>query len=341
MGKHSKWVKIAILAVMIGGLLFLHYLPFHGLQFHQAVFRMLFYLPLILGTWWFGRKGTYWVLATVSPPLVPFALYGWQDFSFQNIARLSEGLLYIAMGFLLAFLVERERKRQQALIEAKSLAAIGQTVSEIAHDMKTPLMAIGGYANLISKRLPADDSDRQKLDVIIKETAHMEAMVQEMLDFSRPVSIKPERAEMNGLVEDAIQIARPMAQDGGITLTPRYSDSPLQVYADPNKMRQVLVNLLTNAVQASPSGASVVVETQRHRDTAVVKVADCGCGIHEEIADTVFQPFFSTKERGTGLGLSVVKRIAEAHRGSVSFHNNPEKGATFFVELPLVESQSY
>ena len=335
-----KWVKITTLAMMIGGLLFLHYFPFQGLQFHQAVFRMLFYLPLVLGTWWFGRKGTLWVLATVSPPLVPFALDGWQDFSFQNVARLSEGILYIAMGFLLAFLVERERKRQQALIKAESLAAIGKTVSEIAHDMKTPLMAIGGYAHLISKRLPNDDPDRKKLDVIIKETSHMEAMVKEMLDFSRPIRLKPEETELSGLLHDAIQIIRPMAEETGIQLTSRLLDSPLAVRADNNKMRQVLVNLLTNSVQASPAGETVIIETYRNHDKAVAKISDCGCGIQDDIVNAVFQPFFSTKERGTGLGLSVVKQIVEAHGGNVFFDNNPDKGVTFFVELPLTEPQA-
>lgn len=337
MGRPRNAFKIGLLATIIGALLFLHYFPFQDLQFHQAVFRMLFYIPLILATWWFGRKGTFWVVATVSPSLLPFALYGWQDFSFQNIARLSEGLLYIAMGVLLAVLIERERNRQRALIEAKSLAAIGRTVSEIAHDMKTPLMAIGGYAKLISKKLPGDDPARAKLDIIIKETAHMEAMIKEMLDFSRPISLQPAPLELNQLIRDALEVVQPMAENMGVKLSSRLPDSALHVLVDTTKMRQVLVNLLTNAVQASASGELVTVDSYRRRDRVVVEISDCGCGIPGDIADAIFHPFFSTKERGTGLGLSVVKRIVEAHEGTVTFDNNPDQGVTFFIELPLAE----
>jgi signal transduction histidine kinase len=244
------------------------------------------------------------------------------------------------MGFLLAFLVERERKRQQELIEAESLAAIGRTVSEIAHDMKTPLMAIGGYANLISRHLADDDPARAKLDVIIRETSRMEAMVKEMLDFSRPISIKPEQMELSELIRDTVEVTQPMAAEADVQLTSHLTDIPVFVYADMNKMRQVLVNLLTNAVQASPPGETVAINMYREDQKAVITISDCGCGIPEDIADTVFQPFFSTKERGTGLGLSVVKRIVDAHQGNVFFQQNPDKGVSFFVKLPLREEST-
>ncbi|MBL7205542.1 MAG: hypothetical protein ISS63_14635, partial [Desulfobacteraceae bacterium] len=191
--------KVGIIAVMIGGILCLHYLTFPELRYYHAVYRMLFYMPLVLGSLWFGMKGAVYISLGVSVLFFPHAIRQWQGFSLDDFHRLSEGVLYIGIALVLGSLVEREKKRQRTLVRVGSLAAVGKAVSEIAHDMKTPLMAIGGFAKQVFEKLEPDNPDRKKLGLVIQETAHLELMVKEMLDFGKPVELQFTEIDFNKL----------------------------------------------------------------------------------------------------------------------------------------------
>jgi len=147
MPEHKEWKKVFTIALMIVGIIFLHYFTFPHMKYHHAFYRMLFYLPLVLGCFWFGLKGTLYISASVSTLYLPYVIRYWQGLSFEDFDKLLEGLLFITIAFILGFLVEREKKKHGALLRSESLAAIGRALSEVAHDMKTPLVAIGGFAN--------------------------------------------------------------------------------------------------------------------------------------------------------------------------------------------------
>lgn len=328
-------LKAVAIAFMIGGILFLHYFTFHGMKFHHAVYRMLFYLPLVLGSLWFGLKGALYVSVSVSILFLPYAMIHWQGFSLEDFSRLLEGALYLAIGVILGFLVEKERKRHRALLHAESLAAVGKAVSEIAHDMKTPLMAIGGFASLVSRKLHTDDPSQKKLDVIIHETSRLESMVKEMLDFGRPLELELTKANLNEVVQEAIQVAHPMARKAGVRLEADLEPSLPSLLIDIPKIKQVLLNLVANAVQVSAAGEQVLVKTNQIGNNVFLEVIDCGCGIEQDVAESIFIPFFSTRKEGTGLGLAIVRKIVEAHGGKVSFDGNREKGTAFIVRLPI------
>jgi len=335
MFSHKEQKKIVIISVMIGGILCLHYLTFPDMRYHHAVYRMLFYLPLVLGSLWFGMKGAVYICVSVSVLFLPHAIRQWEWFSLDDFHRLSEGVLYIGIALILGFLVERERKRQGALVRVRSLAAVGKAVSEIAHDMKTPLMAIGGFAEQVFKKLEPDNPDRKKLGLVIQETAHLESMVKEMLDFGKPVELQFTEIDFNELVSDSVGVSQPMAKENGVGLETDLSPSLPSVVLDAPKVRQVLLNLITNAIQASTVGDRVWVCTSLNSLGVVLEVSDHGGGIAKEYRENIFDPFFSTKRGGTGLGLGIVKKIVETHGGDVSFRANHEKGVTFTVRLPL------
>ncbi len=320
---------------MVGGILSLHYLTFPELKFYHAVYRMLFYLPLVLGSLWFGMKGATYVCTSVSVLFLPYAIRQWQGFSFEDFYRLLEGVLYIIIALVLGFLVEKERKKHRALVRTGSLAAVGKEVSEIAHDMKTPLMAIGGLANQVSKKLGQSDPNQKKLGIVIQETARLESMVREMLDFGKPLQLQPSKIDFNELVLESIKVAQPMAKKNGVELETDLETSLPSVLLDPPRVKQVILNLMTNAVQASPTGEHVVVRSRMEDPWVILEVVDCGCGITKEHHESIFHPFFSTKDEGTGLGLGIVKKIVESHGGNISFYPNPEKGVTFIVRLPF------
>ena len=295
---------------------------------------MFFYLPLVLASLWFGLKGAIYVSASVSILFLPYAIQQWQGLSFQDISRLLEGVLYILIGLVLGFLVEKERKRHRDLLQAESLAAIGKAVSEIAHDMKTPLVAIGGFARQISRKVHEDDPIQKKTEVIVQETSRLESMVRDMLEFGSPSELQLTEANLNELVQESLQVVRSMARKAGVQLKADLEPSLPLVLVDTAKLKQVLLNLVVNGLQASPAGEYLLIRTHIGKNDVVIEVIDCGCGIEEDIRESIFHPFFSTRKGGTGLGLPIVRKIVEAHGGEVSFDPNTEKGATFTVRLP-------
>jgi signal transduction histidine kinase len=335
MSNNKDLAKVLVIALMIGGILSMHYLTLHDMRYHHALYRMLFYAPLALGSTWFGMKGAMYICGSVSVLFLPHALVQWHGFSFDDFTRLLEGVLYIIIAFILGFLVEKERKEHRALLRTESLAAVGKTVSEIAHDMKTPLMAIGGFARQVSRKLGKGDPNHKKLDIIIQETTRLESMVGEMLDFGKPMKLQLTDTNLNELVLDSITIAKPMAKKVGVALKTDLNGSLPAMALDVPRVKQMLLNLITNAVQASLEGEHVLVRTRPGNPGVVLEVVDDGSGIANEHHESIFHPFFSTKKGGTGLGLDIVKKIVETHGGEISFHPNTEKGVTFTVRFPI------
>jgi signal transduction histidine kinase len=140
---------------------------------------------------------------------------------------------------------------------------------------------------------------------------------------------------LNDLVLDSIKVAKPMAVKAGIELKTDLITSLPALTLDSSRIKQMLLNLITNAVQASPKGEHVLISTRPGNPGVVLEVVDEGCGIAEEHRESIFHPFFSTKKGGTGLGLGIVKKIVEAHGGEISFRPNTEKGITFTVRFPV------
>jgi signal transduction histidine kinase len=330
----KEWQKALIIVLMIGAIVYLHYFTFPDMRYHHAFYRMLFYLPLVLGCFWFGLKGAIYISASITTFYLPYVIGHWQRLSLEVFDKLLEGLLFITIAFILGFLVEKEKKRQRALLRAESLAAIGKALSEVAHDMKTPLVAIGGFANQVYNRLKPNDPARKKLDILIKETGRLESLVKGMLDFGRPIELQATRTNLNELVLESMEVAQPMASSTGVELKADLNPALPSLLLDAPRVKQVLLNLVTNAVQASPAGEQVLVKTRPTEEGVVLDITDHGCGITVENRESVFHPFVSTKKGGTGLGLAIVKKIVEGHGGEVSFHRNGQRGVTFRIRLP-------
>ncbi len=228
------------------------------------------------------------------------------------------------------------RKRAEAALrESESLAAMGRALSSVAHDLKTPLVAIGGFTRLVQNHLGEESPYWKKLDIVLKETGRLEWMVKEMLDFSRPLELNRLPEDLNRVIEESLEVSSTIANKRKVEITMRLDpDLPLVLF-DPMRMKQVIINLVTNAIEASPRGTSVSVSTGRSRGLAFLDIADCGCGIPVDKREEIFVPFVSTKKKGSGLGLPIVKKIVEAHCGSIQIIDNPTNGVIFRVALPI------
>lgn len=233
-----------------------------------------------------------------------------------------------------------QRKRTEAALrESERLASMGRALSGVAHDLKTPLVAIGGFTRLVQRHLEKDDPDWEKLQIVLKETERLERMVKDMLDFSRPLELDRSHEDIHRIIEESLVIVSPMAMEKGVKLERGLNRNALPVMCDPMRMKQLILNLLTNAIQATPPGQIVTVSAREHRGIAIIDISDSGCGIPVERREEIFLPFVSTKKEGTGLGLAIVKKIIDAHGGHIEALDGPRGGATFRVSLPTIRER--
>ena len=243
----------------------------------------------------------------------------------QQLSLLTDGMWKI---------IQRERAKK-ALRESERLAGMGRAMAAVAHDMKTPLIAIGGFSRLAQKHIEKGSPVQGKLDIVVKETQRLENMVKDMLDFSRPLELRLSRGDIRSVVDECLTIIAPQARERKVSVLNRLGNDLVPASLDFMRMKQVIINLVTNAVQASPADGEVIISGRMNSGSLTIDVIDSGCGIPPDKREEIFSPFYSTKKEGTGLGLPIVKKIVEAHRGSIEILDNPERGITFRVTVSL------
>jgi signal transduction histidine kinase len=294
----------------------------------ESFFFRLYYLPVFMGSLLGGLKGGFFCALLAIFLSLPLAnnLFPYQLISLQEIG------LFLLFGITTGFLADRERAEREKLKQAEHLALLGKAAAAIAHELKTPLVVIGGFAKLLQKQFSPDDQNWKKLDIILKETKWMQDMIHGILDFSKPIQLKLKPVNFKHFIKDAIKLVE-VSNNAQIELY-FLTDLP-EVKIDPDKFKQVLINIINNAIQAAPDKpVKVTVCTEKNK--LIVKITDQGAGIPKEYQEKIFEPFFTTKTRGTGLGLAIVKRIIEAHKGNISFKSIPGKGTTFIITLPFL-----
>lgn len=326
--------KIFLIAFLVLAISLLHYVTDQSLHHFHVFIAGLYFLPIILSGFWFGLRGALAASLGVMFCYLPFIYRHWENFSASDFERILSVLLYNAAAVVVGIMRDREIRIQQQLIRSENLAAMGRSLAAVAHDMKTPVVVIGGLARRLQKRFAEGDRDREKSTLIIRETERLEKMMHNMLDFSRPLALQLTRADLNETVRNCLRLVEDAAQKNEINIACGLSLHPLEVSFDVLRMEQVLVNLLTNAIQASPPGETVEISTASDGENVIVDVVDSGCGIPFEHRKEVFDPFFSTKKEGTGLGLAIAKKIVEAHNGGLEILDGGNKGVAFRVKVP-------
>lgn len=271
------------------------------------------------------------------------------EYGFSLFALLVTGTGFYSVRYLLQLVAASNKQKfflDQQLIQSQKLASIGELSSGIAHEINNPLAIIGQEAEWMRHLLKEGEScgseryeDLQdSLQEIVRQVDRCKDITHKLLDFARKKDPLMQTTDLNKLIEDMVKLVEKEAVHKHIILVRKYGPDMPSVYTDPPLLRQVVLNLLNNAVYAIGQDGSITVATRTgQNDSAIVEIKDTGCGIAKEHLSKIFDPFFTTKPqgKGTGLGLSICHGIVTKLGGRISVESAVGEGTTFFVDLPL------
>uniref|UniRef100_A0A7C5AKQ2 histidine kinase n=1 Tax=Desulfobacca acetoxidans TaxID=60893 RepID=A0A7C5AKQ2_9BACT len=259
------------------------------------------------------------------------------------ISTLMMGLLFLVLRQIVKqaeVILERRQREQRALEaqlnQAERLAALGEMTAGVAHEIRNPLGIISSTAELLKERLSRYEPDNRLAQIIVEEANRLNDKVTEFLDFARPRVPNLQACSLDRVLDRSLEFLRPESERLHIKVERDYrTDGKLQL-ADPDLLHQAFLNLLLNAIQAMPEGGSlkVAVSSGPNSQGSEIRVQDTGEGISPEALKKVFNPFFTTKEKGSGLGLPIVKSIVESHQGSIRIDSTPGQGTVVTIQLP-------
>lgn len=227
------------------------------------------------------------------------------------------------------------RIMHEQLTQAEKLAALGTMMAEITHEIRNPLVSIGGFTRRLAKKL-MDPEAKKYLDIVLSEVGRLEGIIHDNLTYIKSVTLQTVRTDVNALVIDILAVYEDELRQRGITLDRRMAEAVPLLDIDPNQIKQVIVNLITNAMEAMGPGGVLTVRTAARPDErqAIIEVGDTGPGVSAEVMQNLFNPYYTTKVRGTGLGLPIALRIVKAHKGTILFRNREQSGALFTISIP-------
>jgi two-component system sensor histidine kinase HydH len=223
---------------------------------------------------------------------------------------------------------------QERLVHSERFAAVGEAAAYVSHEIKNPLMVIGGLASQVERRLAEDPPAQEKLQIIQREVKRLESFLGDLRDFLRPAPPCKREIDLNQVIQDVQGLMADAAREKGINLEDRLDRRLPKVEADPNQLEQVLVNLVNNALEATAENGRIVLSSGCRDEQVWFSVHDTGKGMATEVLDKIFHPFFTTKDKGTGLGLAVIHKIITDHHGTVTVESAAGEGSTFTVRLP-------
>jgi signal transduction histidine kinase len=269
-----------------------------------------------------------------------------REIEMENGRRIQVALDFIAergerIGALLTMRDAESVRRIENEIElSRRLTAIGRLTSGVAHEVKNPINAIVVHLELLREKMRNIDPDtRRHLNIIGREIHRLDRVVQTLVDFNRPVDLRLSDFDLRRLAEEVVSLAAPDAARQGVDVKTHFAREPLLVRADADLIKQALLNVVLNGVQAMTDGGILSVAAHRNDVAATIEVRDQGTGIAPEIRDKIFNLYFTTKRAGSGIGLAMSYRVMQLHNGALDFVTEMGRGTTFRLVLPLTAAQ--
>jgi len=241
--------------------------------------------------------------------------------------------------------LKSKRELEERLNHAERAAVIGRLTQSVAHEIRNPLNVINLSIDHVNKKYAPEDAARrekftQLLSSMKDEIERLKHLVNDLLNYGRPARYAVEPIDMRQLIEETLSLLRQQADIQGVAVTIDEASGPATVRGDRERLKSFVSNLAINALQAMPAGGHLTARVARHNGQVEVKISDTGVGISEESLGKIFEPYFSTKQSGFGLGLAVTRKIIEEHHGRITVESQLQRGTTFTVTLPAVEESN-
>lgn len=332
-------------------------------SYWHSVVQHLIYVPIVFAGLKFGWRAGLVAGGFAALCNVPYCVHAWRTSAHHDVLdQIIELLVAGATAALAGLLSERERRERSSLEKttkrlaevyrelqdnfehmkrAERLYALGQLSAGLAHEIRNPLASIAGAAGILRRNSHLEPRHSECLQIIDRECQRLNRLLSNFLDFARPRAPRFEETAIGPVIDSVVELAEHAIGRTPVVLRKEVDPALPPVECDPELLKQVLLNLIINAIQAMPDGGEVLTFAGRHNARVLIQVRDQGCGIAREDRDRIFDPFFTTKRTGTGLGLSVAHQIVEQHGGLLSSEPNVDKGMTFSVLLPLTREGSH
>jgi PAS domain S-box-containing protein len=227
------------------------------------------------------------------------------------------------------------RNLRERVVHSERMAALGELAARVAHEIRNPLISIGGFARRLEKKLSGDIQEYAK--IIVNEVSRLENILKEILGFVKSSRVNKSSVSMDDLMLNIIDLITPEIDEKGNKIIKEFSETPIVVVIDPDRIKEAILNIVSNAAQATDHG-TITIRTRREENEAIIEFIDTGCGIKEDDIRNIFNPFFTTKPQGTGLGLAVAHKIIQEHNGKVKVESAWGGGTAFRIYLPIEES---
>lgn len=344
--KHGR-VKAAIIGGAVALTVAIHYgLVLEPIFGHSgwvhAIHGRFCYIPIVIAASWFGIRGGLTAASVVSLAVLPYIFFDLSHAGDKS-GELVELIFYFAIAILTGALIDREwnirRKQQQTQLQlerAHKLSMIGQMAAGVAHEIKNPLASIKGAVEIIGDEKTPAEQKQEFRSIALDEIRRTDGTIKEFLAFARPKETRMEKLDLSRSVAGSARQMETQASAKRVRIATTVPDH-VHITGDTEKIHQVLINLLLNAIDASPANSEISVTLRASDGVAEIIISDAGQGIATEDLERIFDPFYSTKSSGTGLGLAVVKSIVENHNGSINISSRPGSGTQVFVSFPRLE----
>lgn len=358
--RRRHWGFFGIL-VAVATISLLHYLTHASYEHWHVIYQRLYYIPILLGATLYGIRGGVAVAALTAVSYLPHILLQWQHAPLYRSNQLAEIALFLLFGAVSGFLIdridrERERNRQTAEQLARAneelrstfqrlrlldrLSALGAISAGIAHEIRNPLGGVSGAVEILDSMTTSDDERHEFVEIVKKEIGRISTIVSRQLELvqARPGDVAP--CDIGRVIESVVRLLRSQAAEHGIRLETRIAGDLPVVRTDEQGLRQAILNLVLNGVQATDHAGTVRVAAEDRNDRVRIVVDDEGTGLNAAGLEHAFDPFYTTKPKGTGLGLSIAFQIVDQLGGHLKVENREEGGARFTLELPVESATS-
>jgi len=348
------WFIISLLVIVFS---ILHYTTSTmKWQFH-LVYMQAYFIPILIAALQFGVRGGLGTAVAVSLIYLPHVMFQWGGLVESNLMRFLQIGLYNIIGYLVGLKAGAEKKEkdkyqqiaeklqislnkleeqseklselEQQLRLADRLSVVGELTASLAHEVRNPLGAIRGAAEILEDELPKDIKVSEFFQIILQEINRLNEVLENYLSFARVKSDEQSSFDLIEIINNITQMLSYSARKSGIQLNNHIPNESIIIQGSPNHFRQILTNLLLNSIQAMPNGGNIQIKVSYENEMIMLRVIDNGSGIKDKELERIFRPFYSTKKSGTGLGLAIVKRLVEENGWQLKVESQLDHGTEF------------